>query len=132
MSLFDRLLADFAAQPILEICGTAEVTCTPPGGQAVTLTAVAEPELVRELESDEGKTEIRTRVFKVRTDPASAFGGIAAPVRGLRVAIAGLTYSTIEIEGPAGGFWILTTTRGEIAERSRRNYRVNRSRERSA
>jgi hypothetical protein len=124
-SVFETAFAAFAAPSLLEQFGV-EVTYSPAGGTAGTLTAIVTAEESRESADPDGRRVVRVRELTVSADPAGDYGGVAAVSLNDTVTIDGTTYAVSQVNAVTDSLITCEITRVEDMQRSRPGYRRGR------
>jgi len=130
MTLRAQIAAD-VANVVLNAADFAEsVVYTPgggpagAGGAAVTIRAIVSYEPVAETEQPDGRGTLRVARLRIAADAAN---GVAEPALHDVVEIAGVEWSVAEYRHGNTGMHELVVQRFESVEKSRRDYRLNRS-----
>lgn len=98
-SLFDNLMADAGVPVLMDTLADEDtITYTPAGGEGVPVSAILVAETSEEDEELDGPSQKLVREVSILTDPASEWGGVAAPALTATVTIGGVEYAVEAIK----------------------------------
>ncbi len=127
MANHDELFAHASSHLMATFGDPTEITITPDGGLAVTMTAILGRVVISDDGDGDGIEQRRTREVKVLRDPAGAHGGIASLLSNATFTIDSQPWR-VDTENPAaietGPTWhtVQLISVGSV-ERTRPNYR---------
>lgn len=125
-TLFDDLMSSAGVAMLFDTSGE-DITCTPEGGQPVSLKAVLSNARTVEKTTTRGRHKVSQREATITNSPSSPYGGMALPPLNGTMRIGGAEgtdWSIVERNESRGGLWRLVLEQQEVIERTRPDYRA--------